>query len=230
MFLSGIHAVVLDAVGTLIYPDPPAPIVYAQVGKRFGSRLDAEAVKTRFLRAFEQEDQIDRGLGWRTSEEREIERWRHIVARVLDDVNNPEGCFHTLFDHFSRPEAWRCQADAGRVLTELAERGFMLGMASNYDSRLRQVMAGKPELRAIQHVIISAEVGWRKPAREFFAAVCRNIGLPADQILVIGDDLVNDVQGAQAAGLRAIWFHPNWFEAPVDPEHDCIRKLTDLLK
>ena len=82
-------------------------------------------------------------------------------------------------------------------------------MASNYDSRLHKVMAGKPELRPIQHVIISAEVGWRKPAAEFFAAVCRIVGLQAGQILYVGDDLVNDVRGAQAAGLRAIWFRQN---------------------
>jgi putative hydrolase of the HAD superfamily len=228
MFLSGIRAVVLDAVGTLIYPDPPAPVLYSQVGKRFGSRHDAEAIKSRFLQAFEQEDQVDRGLGWRTSEEREIERWRHIVARVLDDVSDPGACFHTLFDHFSRPEAWRCASDAGRVLTDLSERDFVLGMASNYDSRLRKVMAGKPELQSIEHVIISAEAGWRKPAAEFFAAVCRNVGLPAGQILVVGDDLVNDVQGAQSAGLRAVWYDQRDRKNSTVPIY--IRQLSELVK
>src|SRR5262249_16461368 len=149
--------IVLDAVGTLIHPDPSPPMVYAQVGRHLGSRYDAEAIKSRFREAFEQEEQVDRGAGWRTSEKREIERWRHIVARVLDNVSDPEGCFHTLFDHFSRPEAWRCEPDTGPVLSELAQRGLTLGMASNYDSRLHNVMAGKPELQLIQRVIISAE-------------------------------------------------------------------------
>src|SRR5438477_2036906 len=152
MLVSGIRAIVLDAVGTLIHPDPLAPLVYAQVGKRWGSRHDPLAIKTRFLRAFEQEEQTDRRLGWRTSEAREIERWRHIVANVLDDVSNPEDCFEVLFEHFGRPEAWRCEPGTRTVLTELAERDFVLGMASNYDSRLHKVMAGKAELRAIQHV------------------------------------------------------------------------------
>jgi putative hydrolase of the HAD superfamily len=226
MLLSGIRAVVLDAVGTSIHPDPPAPVVYARVGKSWGSRYDAGAVKHRFLQAFQQEEETDRRLGWRTSEAREVERWQHIVARVLDDVNDPDVCFHKLFDHFSRPDAWRCQPDTSQVLVDLAQRGLVLGMASNYDSRLHTVLAGKPELRPIQHVIISAEVGWRKPAPEFFAAVCRTVDLPADQILYVGDDPVNDVQGAQSAGLRALWFNPS---GAHKVRHKWISHLKELL-
>jgi putative hydrolase of the HAD superfamily len=226
MILSNIHAIVLDVVGTLIHPDPPAPEVYARVGKRWGSRHDAAAIKTRFIQAFAQEEQTDRRLGWRTSEEREMQRWQHIVARVLDDVSDEKACFQTLFEHFSRPESWRCDPATGQVLSGLAQQGFLLGMASNYDSRLHRVTAGKPELRHIQHVIISAEVGWRKPAAEFFAAVCRVVGLPADQILYVGDDLINDVQGAQSAGLQAVWFNS---KGSKDPSGNvCICGLNEL--
>src|SRR5262245_26831348 len=35
--LAGVRAVVFDAVGTLITPDPPAPAVYSAVGRRHGS-------------------------------------------------------------------------------------------------------------------------------------------------------------------------------------------------
>ena len=228
MLLSGIRAVVLDAVGTLIHPDPPAPVVYAQVARSWGSHYDVAAIKSRFLQAFEHEELTDRRLGWRTSEAREIERWRHIIAKVLDDVSDPESCFHTLFDHFSRPQAWCCDPAIGDVLRRLAHGGFVLGTASNYDSRLHHVIAGKPELSPIQHVIISSEVGWRKPAPEFFDAVCGTVGLPADQIVFVGDALINDVQGAQAAGLKAVWFSPS------DPQDAtgkiCISDLVELVK
>jgi len=227
MLLSGIRAVVLDAVGTLIHPNPPAPVIYAQVGKSWGSRYDAAAIKNRFVQSFQQEEETDRLLGWRTSEAREVERWQHIVARVLNDVSDPDVCFHKLFDHFNRPDAWRCEPDTSRVLTDLVQRGFVLGMASNYDSRLYTVLAGKPELRPIQHVIISAEVGWRKPAIEFFRAVCRIVGLTADQILYVGDDPVNDMQGAQSAGLQSLWFNPSGTHENV--RHKCISHLKELL-
>ena len=113
------------------------------------------------------------------------------------------------------------------MLRRLTQRGFVLGTASNYDSRLHRVIVGKSELSPIQHVIISSEVGWRKPAAEFFAAVCRTVGFPADQILFVGDALINDVQGAQAAGLKAVWFNPN--DCQDTTGQICISQLAELV-
>jgi FMN phosphatase YigB (HAD superfamily) len=47
-------------------------------------------------------------------------------------------------------------------------------------------------------------VGWRKPAGQFFAAVCAAVGLPAGRVLHVGDDAANDYDGALAAGLQAV--------------------------
>jgi putative hydrolase of the HAD superfamily len=224
---SEICAIVLDAVGTLIHPDPPAPIVYAAAGKQFGSRYDAATIQIRFREAFHQEEEVDRRLGWRTSEGREIERWRHIVTQILDDVSDPEACFQALFEHFRRPDAWRCDPSTHEVLEKLTKHGFVLGLASNYDSRLRSVVVGKPELTPIRHVIISSEVGWRKPARQFFDAVCRSTGLPVASILFVGDHRVNDVEAAQAAGMHAVWFDPDGMIESHGPNR--INRLAELV-
>jgi putative hydrolase of the HAD superfamily len=226
MVLSEVRAVFFDAVGTLIHPDPPAPVVYSQVGRRFGSRLPAAAIPQRFAAAFAEEEARDRHMGLRTSEEREVQRWRHIVQRVLDDVTDPEGCFHELYRHFSLPEAWRVDPEAGAVGEELARRGFVLGMASNYDRRLRGVATGLPALRYFGHLVISSEVGWRKPAPEFFDALCRTTGLPPEQVLFLGDDPDNDYDGARAFGLPAVLFDPRdrFVSHP-----DRVRRLGEVL-
>src|SRR5262249_48947903 len=158
-----------DAVGTLIHPQPSAADVYAAIGTRFGSRLSRAEISSRFRAAFAHEEEIDQRAGFRTSEEREVERWRRIVTSVLYDASDPEACFQELFTHFARPEAWHCDPDAAEVSSELQKRGITLGMASNYDERLRRVVEGLPELRLLtQHIVISSEVGWRKPAAPFF--------------------------------------------------------------
>jgi putative hydrolase of the HAD superfamily len=216
MIPPGIRAIFFDAVGTLIFPDPPAPRVYAEVGRRYGSRLSETEIAARFRAAFRREEDRDLANDLRTSEAREAARWRSIVGEVLDDVSDAEACFRELFAHFGRPEAWRCDAEAGPVLEQLAERGYALGLASNYDARLRGVAAGLPELRPIRHLVISSEVGWRKPAPGFFAALCRAAELPPGQVLLVGDDRVNDYEGAREAGLQALLLDP-------------ARKLSDLL-
>jgi putative hydrolase of the HAD superfamily len=203
-----VRAVFFDAVGTLIHPEPAAGLVYAAVGRARGSRLTVAEISARFHSAFAREEQVDREQGLRTDERRETERWRRIVAAVLDDLADREGCFEELFEHFARPESWRCEADAARVLAALAGRGIAVGMASNYDRRLHRVLAGLPALQPLDHVVISAEVGWRKPAAEFFAALGRVARLPPEQILFVGDDRRNDFDGARTAGLRALLFDP----------------------
>jgi putative hydrolase of the HAD superfamily len=204
MRLSGIQAVYFDAVGTLIHPEPPAAVVYAEVARRFGSSLAQAVIAERFKEAFGREETLDQAGAYRTSEEREVRRWQHIVASVLDDVTDPDACFKELYQHFGQPEAWRCDPQASSVLNQLAASGYVLGMASNYDQRLRRVVSGKTELRLLTRLVISSEVGWRKPAAEFFAALCRSAGMSAERILYVGDDPANDYRAAENAGLRPL--------------------------
>jgi putative hydrolase of the HAD superfamily len=205
---SPIRAVFFDAVGTLIHPDPPAAAAYRLVGERFGSRISGALAERRFREAFARQEELDRAAGCRTSEEREHQRWRAIVAEVLDDVADRDGCFHELFAHFARPGSWRITEDAPELLDLLAREGCVLGVCSNFDSRLREVLAGLPELALLRELVISSEVGWRKPAPEYYAALTASVGLGPQEILIVGDDLVNDAEGATLAGLAAILYDP----------------------
>jgi len=205
-------AIFFDAVGTLIHPNPPAVHVYAQFGKEYGTRRDLAVIADRFREAFQAEEDVDGRSGLVTNEEREKRRWRNIVAHVLDDVREPEACFTAIYDHFARPGAWVCDPAAEMVLRSLSERGYRIGLASNYDHRLRSVQKGLEPLRFIQHLVISSEVGFRKPAPEFFQEVCRAVDLPAQAILFVGDDRSNDFEGALRAGLGALLLDPRGHE------------------
>ncbi len=223
----GTRAVFFDAVGTLIHPDPPAPAAYAEAARRFNSRLDLPAIAARFRTAFRRQEEIDHAAGLRTDEAREVARWRAIVAEVLDDVTDPEGCFAFLYAHFARPSAWRTDPEAAAVLTELRARGYRLGIASNFDERLRGVAEGLPGLAPVEYLVISSEVGWRKPAPAFFDQMCAQCGLPPAEVLLVGDDPVNDYGGAHACGLHALLYDPEGTE-PVPAEARLLR-WADLL-
>ncbi len=220
--------VFFDAVGTLIHPEPCAAAVYATVGRRYGSRLDEPAISARFRAAFRRQEEVDHAAGLRTDEEREVARWRAIVREVLDDLPDYEACFQELYAHFARPDSWRCLAETAEVLATLAARGHMLGLASNFDRRLRGLVERWPALRPISHLVISSEIGWRKPAVPFFAEMCRQVDEQAKRILLVGDNTANDYVGARAAGLRALLLDPHRRDN-VPPE-DHITSMTDLLQ
>ncbi len=222
----GVKAVFFDAVGTLIHPMPSAGEVYAQVGRDFNSRLGADEVRRRFGAAFAEQEARDARVGHRTSESRELGRWREIVAAVLDDVPDRKGCFEALYEHFARPASWRVEAGAGRLLRGLTEGGYKVGVASNFDHRLRSVLVGLGEIPAPEHLLISSEVGWKKPSVEFFGLLCADADLTPSEILFIGDDEENDFAGAREVGMHALLFDPTG--RLRFPSEDRIASLGDL--
>jgi putative hydrolase of the HAD superfamily len=199
----GIEGIVLDAVGTLIDPEPPVARAYALAALRQGLVVDEVEVKRRFARYF-RDDEADEQLGpLVTDEATEYRRWRRIVANVLPDLPDQARAFEELWDHFGRPDAWRCFVDVGPGLARLRQAGIPVRVASNFDGRLRGVAAGLPELAGfVDSLVISSEVGHRKPHPAFYAAACASLRLPPSRVLCVGDDPENDVLGAERAGLR----------------------------
>jgi putative hydrolase of the HAD superfamily len=207
--LQNVRAVMFDAVGTLIVPHQSVPLTYHDAAKQRGSRLTADEIARRFRGAFRAQEELDRQAGWVTDDSREYERWRTIVHQVLDDVNDVEECFQNLHAHFEKPAAWRVQDSATALIRAMKDRGKIVGLASNFDSRLRSVIAGLPELADLDPIVVSSEAGSRKPGRPFFAGVVAAACVQPSEILFIGDDLENDHQGALASGLQSILLGPH---------------------
>jgi putative hydrolase of the HAD superfamily len=210
--------IAFDGVGTIIQPTPPAAEVYFLAARRFGSQLGMEEIERRFSKAFRDTEQGDLTAEARlrlvTSEAREKERWEQIVATVIDDIPDTAACFAELFAHFARPGAWRCFDEVPAVLRGLKVAGYRLAIASNFDGRLHAVCDGIAALRSIDARIISSEVGIRKPHPGFFAALVQSAGCRPDEVLMVGDDFSNDIEGAQSAGLAAVFLNRRGRLAP----------------
>lgn len=73
--------------------------------------------------------------------------------------------------------------------------------------------------RRFANVLISDDVGARKPDAAFFAALLRVLGSPADACLMVGDHPVNDIAGAHAAGMQTCWLRNRHFTTAVDADH-----------
>jgi putative hydrolase of the HAD superfamily len=202
---SQIRAVLFDAVGTVMYPCPAVGEVYARVGRRWGIQADAGEIDRRFREAFRRQEVLDREAGQRTDEGRERRRWLDIVREVFAAEGPAAGAFDELWDHFARPDAWACFPDVAGCLEALHARGLRLGIASNFDRRLRGVVAGLPALRRCEYLAISSELGWRKPAPGFFAEAERLVGCRPEEILLVGDDRGNDYDGGRGAGWQVLF-------------------------
>lgn len=220
------QCVVFDAVGTVMVPWPAADVVYTAAAARFGITVDPGKVRDRFHRAFAEEEARDAVGEWRVDEARERERWRRIVAEVLP--GSSDACFQDLYDYFARPASWHVSADATAVIRFFLQRPVQLGIASNLDARLHPILAGHPELAPLSRcVIVSSEIGYRKPHPEFYHHIVRGMNCQPREILYVGDDRRNDYDGARNAGLQAVLLDPKERHLDV-PER--ITRLTELVE
>jgi len=197
-----VRAVFFDAVGTLIHPVEPVPATYRRFAARQGLMLDEPTVQLRMKSAYAHQERLDQAAGWRTDEAREFDRWQSIVRDTLPEA---AVCFDELWHYFSTPQAWTVADDTAEALIQLQQRGLVLGIASNFDQRLASILPAFPALAPVAAVsIISSAIGWRKPGRGFFEEVIRQAECEPAEIMFVGDDWRNDIEGATAAGLRAV--------------------------
>ena len=137
-----VRAIMFDAVGTLIFANPNVVDVYHGLGAAHGSGLTPKRVGDRFQAAVDlfhrlptQEDSP-----WATSQDQEFQRWQAIVADVFVDLSDTSKLFEALWTHFAEPENWSVYADVHATLKKLRDRGFQLGIASNFDRRLEPIV------------------------------------------------------------------------------------------
>lgn len=222
---------VFDAVGTLIQPEPSVAVAYQRIGAAHGSRLTVSEVSDRFRRAFRRSeterfpDRPQTGSIWKSSDAIERARWRWIVEEVVPDVDDIEACFQDMWDHFSEPASWSCFDDVGPSLERLSQAGFRLAIASNFDSRLHLVCEGHSGLHWIERRFVSSELGYRKPAPQFYASLIAQCGVKANEILMIGDNFAHDVAGPLASEMGAILLD----RSVTQETQESIRSLSQLV-
>jgi putative hydrolase of the HAD superfamily len=199
-----IGGIVLDAVGTLIEASPGVAVAYAEAARRQGVEVDVGLVRERFRRHFGADDADELQGSLSTDEAGEHARWRRLVGLVLPELPDPDRGFDELWHHFSRPDAWRCFPDVPAALDALDRAGVAVRIGSNFDGRLRSVVAGLPGLAGrSEGIVISSEVGFRKPHPAFYRAAVAGFGQPEGRILFVGDDTEHDVEGPRRLGLPA---------------------------
>lgn len=206
-----IRAVLFDAVGTLLWANPGVTDAYFAAGRQFGSALSLAEVAHRFREVWRREDRrVAGGDEWQretTDQEAERNRWRRVVGSVFHDIADlpaAEELFLHLWHHFSQAKNWSLFDDVPAAWHLLESAGYLVGIASNFDDRLKDICLGLPPLNRCQHLFVSANLGFAKPDRRFFLAIERQLSLPPHEILLIGDDAINDHSGAHRAGWHSL--------------------------
>lgn len=201
-------AVFFDAANTLLYPYPSVGAVYAEVAARYGVTTTAEAVQAAFRRAWSEVQATTDPVRYGVGEPDGRRFWHALVHATFAQVALPDD-FETFFDElywlFSQPTVWRLYPECLTVLRALRRQGYTVGIISNWDIRLLDLLHGLGLMACVQHVSISAVVGWEKPHGNIFTHALDAVGVTPARAVHVGDSLHADVRGARQAGMQPLW-------------------------
>lgn len=90
---------------------------------------------------------------------------------------------------------------------ERLKASHRLAICSNFSHTptAMEILEREGLLELFDVVVISADVGLRKPRREIFEEVLRGLGVSPEQVIHVGDQLAKDVQGGAGVGMRTAW-------------------------
>jgi putative hydrolase of the HAD superfamily len=195
-----VRAVLLDALGTLVELQPPAPRLQRLLAEQ-GFEVDEE----RAGRGFAAE------IGYYLQHHLEgSDRER------LDDLR--DRCAEAMRAALELPDLDHAAARAAMLgslefepfpdvlpaLAQLADAGHTLVIVSNWDCSLPDWLGPAGLLDHVSGVVTSAEVGAGKPDRRVFERGLELAGVGPREAVHVGDSLENDVAGARALGIRAL--------------------------
>jgi putative hydrolase of the HAD superfamily len=238
----GVSAILLDAGGVLVFPQPGLllPPLFAA-----GVFPDVAALERAHYRAMVVQDLAamppEAGT-W----------WRDYLTGYVAACGVPQercGAVALQIAEVTRGHAWsHVGTGATSGLRALAALGVPMGVVSNSDgtveAELRQLgVCYAPDGRyppgaphppdagvRVGVVIDSAVVGVAKPDPAIFSIALDALGVPASRtVLYVGDSLRYDVAGAVAAGLQPVHLDPHGF-CPLPSGHPHVRSLAELAR
>jgi FMN phosphatase YigB (HAD superfamily) len=241
----GYRAALFDLFGTLIVFDATTLPEIVVDGRRIRSTSDAwsglvedalpHVGTAAFARAVvEVSADLDRARRASAIEFPSRERFRRALVHVgCGAAETDELAPLFVRAHMGRiARATRFPDEHARLLAEVSARG-PVAVVTNFDdtSTAFDILARHGILGRVRSVVVSEAVGLRKPRGTLVRIALRDLDVAPSDAIMIGDDLVEDVGAATAAGVDAVWIDTRGtgVTAGALPPRYVVRRLPDVL-
>jgi HAD superfamily hydrolase (TIGR01549 family) len=195
----GVRAVLFDVDFTLAKPGPDlGPDGYCRAAERYGLELDAALYPEARAAAVER---LQRHPELRHDEELWFEFTERIVRGMGGDSDSARDLAVEMTRLWENSANFDLYDDVLPVLGALRARGLGLGLVSNSGREIEDFVAH--HRLDVDCAITSRAHGWTKPHESIFRAVLELLAVEAEEAVMVGDSIEEDVEGARALGMQA---------------------------
>ena len=220
-----IRAILFDMGGTLDGDGLHWLERFLALYREFGVNLPRESIRRAFDEAerLSATDETIASAGFREMIELHV-KWQ--LAHL--GLANPQLQQH-LVDGFNDPVRKAVAANE-RLLAELREHGFELGVVSNGCGNVEKLCADFGYSPFFSLIVDSRCVGICKPDPAIYIYAAEKLGRAPAEILMVGDSFERDIVPAKKIGMKTAWLHAGALERCPDPSlvDLPLRRLADL--
>lgn len=206
--MSSVEMVFFDAGETLIRPYPSFPELFAEVCARRGVAVEAATVSEVQERLAPHLVDIAEDTGVTApSLDPDDSRvfWMFLYRRLLEELEIDDPALpDDLYATFSASTTYRVFDDVIPVLQRLEEDGFRLGLISNFEGWLQNVLVEQELGETFDVSIISGLEGVEKPDPRIYQVAIERAGIEPHKAVHIGDSMSLDVLPATEVGMTAV--------------------------
>jgi putative hydrolase of the HAD superfamily len=203
-----IEVVFFDAGETILHPHPSFPELFSSVCREHGYDVPAEDVAPvlyGMVRNFAGVAQEARVESPSLSSEDSYRFWTYLYSRCLEELSVPDNTLpDELYKVFSDVSTYRLYDDALPVLRELSSQGYRLGLISNFEGWLEELLVELEVGHIFDVSIISGLEGIEKPDPGIYELALERAGTAPKAALHVGDSFSMDVEPATAVGMNAV--------------------------
>lgn len=231
----GLSAVYFDVGETLVHPRRSPTELLGEVAGELSLTLPAVAFAGLgdYMRArVAERTRLGQPITYPPAESQEfwLETYRNFLSHVLreDDASR---LARALLDILSSPEGYAVFDDALPTLRRLRADGLRLGIVSNWEAWLPQLLERVGLAPLLDHVVVSGVCGVEKPDPRIFSLALREAGLRPEEVLYVGDDPAHDIGPALLAGITPVLLDRSRRYAPRSAHRriTSLRELPSLL-
>jgi putative hydrolase of the HAD superfamily len=200
--------VFFDAGETLIHPVPSFPELFTNVCAEHGLEVDLYHLReaTRRLMAGV-EDKQRKGYTFSNESRKSRRFWLDFYGSLVgemgyaqDDGDLPQALYRT----FSQPSNYGAYHDVRETFEELKTRGVRMGLISNFETWLQDLLDDLGLSTFLEVLVISGQEDYEKPHPRIYELALERGGVEPARALHVGDSPISDYDGAREAGMRAV--------------------------